>query len=56
MAEPIFDHDRLDVYRLSIDCVASSFSTSLVVRRWNVPQFRVFLPRPMESMMNRTVD
>ncbi len=26
MAEPIFDHDRLDVYRLSIDYVASSFS------------------------------
>ena len=26
MTEPIFDHDRLDVYRLSIDYVASSFS------------------------------
>ena len=25
MSEPIFDHDRLDVYRLSIDYVASSF-------------------------------
>ncbi|MGA7303516.1 MAG: four helix bundle protein, partial [Rhodothermales bacterium] len=25
MTEPIFDHDRLDVYRLSIDYVASSF-------------------------------
>ena len=28
MAEPIFDHDRLDVYRLSIDYVASSFSVA----------------------------
>ena len=26
MSEPIFDHDRLDVYRLSIDYVASSFA------------------------------
>ena len=26
MTEPIFDHDRLDVYRLSIEYVASSFS------------------------------
>ena len=25
MTEPIFDHDRLDVHRLSIDYVASSF-------------------------------
>ena len=25
MTEPIFDHDKLDVYRLSIDYVASSF-------------------------------
>jgi len=25
MAEPAFDHERLDVYRLSIDCVAFSF-------------------------------
>ncbi len=28
MTEPIFDHDRLDVYRLSIDYVASSFSVA----------------------------
>jgi len=26
MTEPIFDHDRLDVYRLSIDYVVSSFA------------------------------
>jgi hypothetical protein len=26
MTEPIFDHDRVDVYRLSIDYVASSFA------------------------------
>ncbi|TWU43538.1 hypothetical protein Q31b_25790 [Novipirellula aureliae] len=26
MTEPIFDHDRLDVYRLSIEYVASSFT------------------------------
>ena len=26
MTDPIFDHDRLDVYRLSIEYVASSFS------------------------------
>ncbi|MCC9602379.1 four helix bundle protein [Stieleria sp. JC731] len=26
MKQPIFDHDRLDVYRLAIDYVASSFS------------------------------
>ena len=26
MTEPIFDHDRLDVYRLSIDDVTSSFA------------------------------
>ena len=26
MAEPLFDHDRLDVYRLSIEYVASSFA------------------------------
>jgi len=25
MSEPIFDHDRLDVYRVSIDYVAASF-------------------------------
>jgi len=25
MTEPVFDHDRLDVYRLAIDYVASSF-------------------------------
>ncbi len=28
MNAPIFDHDRLDVYRLSIDYVAQSFETS----------------------------
>ena len=28
MTKPIFDHDRLDVYRLSIDYVASSFATA----------------------------
>ena len=28
MTEPIFDHDRLDVYRLSIDYVASSFAVA----------------------------
>jgi hypothetical protein len=27
MSEPIFDHERLDVYRLSVDHVASSFLT-----------------------------
>ncbi len=26
MTEPIFDHDRLDVYRLSIEYVVSSFA------------------------------
>ncbi len=26
MTEPVFDHDRLDVYRLSIDYVAASFA------------------------------
>ena len=26
MTEPIFDHDQLDVYRLSIDYAASSFT------------------------------
>ncbi len=25
MTEPIFDHDRLDVYRLSIECTADAF-------------------------------
>ena len=25
MAEPIFDHERLDVYRLSIEYVAASY-------------------------------
>ena len=28
MPEPIFDHDRLDVYRLSIEYVASSFAVA----------------------------
>ena len=28
MAEPIFDHDRLDVYRLAIEYVASLFSVT----------------------------
>ena len=28
MTEPIFDHDRLDVYRLSIEYVASSFAVA----------------------------
>ncbi|MCA9137211.1 MAG: four helix bundle protein [Planctomycetales bacterium] len=89
MTEPIFDHDRFDVYRLSIDYVASSFAiaknlggchrhardqwpraaqsiplniaegngkrslkvgvvfwTSLVVRPWNVLQFKTCSLRP----------
>ncbi|GAA5505596.1 four helix bundle protein [Novipirellula caenicola] len=28
MTDPIFDHDRLDVYRLSIEYVASSFAVA----------------------------
>ena len=28
MSEPIFDHDRLDVYRLAIDYVASAFTVA----------------------------
>ena len=28
MTEPIFDHDRLDVYRLSIEYVAAAFDVS----------------------------
>ncbi len=28
MTEPIFDHDRLDVYRLSIDYVAQSLAVA----------------------------
>ena len=28
MNDPIFDHDRLDVYRLSIDYVAAAFEVS----------------------------
>ncbi|WP_085980607.1 four helix bundle protein [Novipirellula maiorica] len=28
MNDPIFDHDRLDVYRLSIDYVAAAFDVS----------------------------
>jgi len=28
MAEHLFDHDRLDVYRLSIEYVATAFDTS----------------------------
>ena len=28
MTEPIFDHDRLDVYRLSIEYVASSLAVA----------------------------
>ena len=28
MNEPMFDHDRLDVYRLSIEYVASSFAVA----------------------------
>ncbi len=28
MTEPIFDHDRLDVYRLSIDYIAASFKVA----------------------------
>ena len=33
MSEPIFDHDRLDVYRLSIDYVASSFKLAKELNR-----------------------
>jgi len=33
MTEPIFDHDRLDVYRLSIDYVASSFTVAKDLNR-----------------------
>ena len=33
MAEPIFDHDKLDVYRLSIDCVATSFRIAKELNR-----------------------
>ena len=25
MSEPIFDHERLDVYRLAIECVTTSY-------------------------------
>ncbi len=32
MTEPIFDHDRLDVYRLSIDYVAQSFAIARQLR------------------------
>ena len=32
MTEPIFDHDRLDVYRLSIEYVASSFTIAKELR------------------------
>lgn len=32
MTEPIFDHDRLDVYRLSIDYVASAFDVSKTLK------------------------
>ena len=28
MTEPIFDHDRLDVYRLSVEYVAAAFDVS----------------------------
>ena len=28
MTEPIFDHEKLDVYRLSIDYVAASYPTA----------------------------
>jgi hypothetical protein len=28
MAEHLFDHDRLDVYRLSIEYVATAFDTA----------------------------
>ena len=28
MSEPIFDHERLDVYRLSIEYVATSYRTA----------------------------
>jgi hypothetical protein len=28
MAEPIFDHEKLDVYRLSIEYVAASYNKS----------------------------
>lgn len=31
MTEPIFDHDRLDVYRLSIEYVSSSFAVAKVL-------------------------
>jgi len=51
MNEPVFDHDRLDVYRLSIDYVAASFADarSLEVRRSNVLRSRTYLPQPVGS-------
>ena len=37
MTEPIFDHDRLDVYRLSIDYVAFSYRISKGLAGMNRP-------------------
>ena len=46
MSEYLFDHDRLDVDRLSIEYVANAFDTSwtlLVVQRWSVLQIKTCL-------------
>lgn len=37
MAEPEFDHERLDVYRLSIEYVASSYRIASMLRGANRP-------------------
>ncbi len=37
MNEPIFDHERIDVYRLSIDYVAFSFRIAKTLSGMNRP-------------------
>jgi hypothetical protein len=38
MTEPIFDHEKLDVYRLSIEYVAASYGTAKGPKR-SLPPF-----------------
>ena len=38
MTEPIFDHEKLDVYRLSIEYVAASYGTAKGLKR-SLPPF-----------------
>lgn len=52
MTGPIFDHDRLDVYRLSIEYVASSFGVARELNGLHRPARDQWLPTAQSIPLN----